>query len=295
MTSKYQKAVGKLLIAVLAGLTLTGCEPTREIAKTSQPIKRQLRNNFKHKFRRKWRYGYHANTKGANKNTTPDKQLAEKQLTSNVRKTIHANKGVSVQYKGGSFIINHNEPLIKYHSGKAYAKNIRDEYNRVSLGKALASFKTRQFQDRNETGNGASDFRPAGFEQLTNLPGKLNHAYDRGHLLGYAIMGRLTGFDASESNPDNIATQTMWANEANRSDSRGQAFYEMQVLNELDHHRDVIYRVQAVYNKPTDKVPYGNWVQAQGQKKAFKLNVFIPNVQPNLKIDYGSGRATIRK
>ena len=77
-----------MLVAVLAGLTLTGCEPTRQVAETNAPIKQQLRNNFKHKFKRKWRNNYRMNTKGANKNTTPDKQLAEKQLTGNVRKTI---------------------------------------------------------------------------------------------------------------------------------------------------------------------------------------------------------------
>jgi DNA-entry nuclease len=225
---------------------------------------------------------------------TPSAKLAKSIMTISIEKQL----GTSIiKYNNnGAFIINNNQSTLNANVNSApYATDHLDSQKRAYDGEALLNKTTRQYQNRESTNNGASNWKPAGFIQRNNLSGTYSHAYDRGHLLGYALIGGLKGFDASEHNAKNIATQTAWANEAYATNSTGQNYYEGIVRKALDQNKIVRYSVKDLYESKNAKVPSGAWIQAKSKDGSVSFNVFIPNVQSGLKINYNTGVTTITK
>ena len=220
---------------------------------------------------------------------TPNQKLASSVLTDSVKQQL----GGSITYNGhGAFIINDNQNDLNAQIASApYATDEVDNLGRPHIGNAWLNKTCRQYKNREQTGNGRTDWKPAGFHQLSGLPGEYKHAYDRGHLLGYALVGGIRGFNASESNPANVATQTAWANEARSADLTGQNYYEGLVRKALDQNKQVRYRVTDIYDG-NNLVPSGAHIEAKSSDGSLEFNVFVPNVQNNIRINYATGYAT---
>lgn len=199
-------------------------------------------------------------------------------------------------YNGhGAYNINNGKSkLIAKNSTKPFAANTLDSKGRPSIANAFLTKQTRQYKNREETNNGRTKWVPLGWHQMVNLPGKYKYAYNRGHLLAYSLVGGIRNYDASESNKKNIITQTMWANQANTSTNTGQAYYETIVRKALDKNKKIKYQVRPIYGEKSSSnvIPYGIQIQAVSTDGTVNFNVFIPNAQGNINVNYSNGTVT---
>ena len=231
---------------------------------------------------------------GSTSDEHPNESLASSVLTANVVKQLGTN---SVRFNGnGAFILNDNKTDLnaKVSSAPYVQLAKQDSLGRAGVANALLTKASRQYQSRDQTGN-SRQMQPVGWHQLS-IGGNYKMLYNRGHSIGYALAGSVRGFDASEANPQNITAQTAWANQAsNGNDSNtGQNYYETQVRRAQDNRKTVRCRVTPVYDGD-NLVPSGSHLEAKSSDGSLEFNVFVPNVEPGVVINYSTGYAKVAK
>lgn len=174
----------------------------------------------------------------------PDSSLGSSVLNYTVLNTL----GVSdvsdkkqIAWNGaGAFILNGFKTInlkTDYSSVPWIKLSQQDSQGRLTTSNdAWLNESSRQHENRETTGNGMTNWTPVGYLQQ-QIGGIYKYLYNHGHLIAYAIAGNMKGFDASEQNPRNIATQTAWANQASQNDphNTGQNYYEWLVRMALDN------------------------------------------------------------
>lgn len=196
------------------------------------------------------------------------------------------------KYNGhGAYIINNNKTDLSTDHKKAYAKNSLDKKKRASTATAFLTKKTSNLNKNGTNITQKHKWLPEGWHQMVNLPGKYQQAYVYGHLLSSRLVGNLKDYNTSDTNSKNVIAQTTWSNQANTAQTTGQKYYEDQIANSLKQNKKIQYEVEPIYDGKAGEtaVAYGVHLQAKATDNSLELNVFIPNVQGNINIDYYTG------
>lgn len=206
--------------------------------------------------------------------------------------------GYSVQYVSNYFVVNDNIATIRFMSkgesgyivphsldlgerpkGAIFYIN-KNDYNVIKTQKELSDKKKRRKLGR-----------PKGWNDLLkpNIK-KAIKFFHRGHLIAYS----LGGDEELHSHPNkalkSLFTQTAWSNmgkDVKKKDFENQFsqwYFEEKVVKELKK-SSVCMASRPIYRNKTDVIPIGVHLQAVTKERSL-FNVFLPNIDPNIVIDY---------
>ena len=173
--------------------------------------------------------------------------------------------------------LNNNEPYFTKDelTTKSYESYSNlDKLGRVGVANAIIGTDLMPTEKREEI----AQVRPSGWQS-----NKTAHVYDRCHLIAFQLAGE-------NANEKNLATGTRFMN-------LNMIPFENQVADYVKKTKNhVRYRVTPVF-KDNDLVVQGVIMEAMSVEdngKGVKYNVFLPNFQKDVTIDYKTGKYTLK-
>ncbi|KRL04435.1 DNA/RNA non-specific endonuclease [Liquorilactobacillus oeni] len=194
--------------------------------------------------------------------------------------------------EGAVLNINNGKSTLNFASWK---KN-QVIYSNLDALNRTATANTAYLEPRNIADDSLRErqyIQPTGWHQkLVNK----NSIINRGHLIAYSLSKGIAEDgqyrpdlqSGDQNNPKNLFTQTAFANQ------RIQTVYESKVRTALKEGHKVIYYAHAIF-RSDELMARGIHLQALSDDGSLNFNVFIYNVQPNIKFDYATGRSVIDK
>ncbi|XIF19439.1 MAG: hypothetical protein AJITA_00087 [Acetilactobacillus jinshanensis] len=186
--------------------------------------------------------------------------------------------------------LNHDRSTLNPGSWKSDHINYAqlDHLNRTSKGNAAYLARPNVAHD---TLRQRQFIYPSGWHQkmIANQP-----ILNRGHLIAYSLSKGInykvryqsSHLSGDQNNPRNLFTQTAFSNQ------KLQTIYESKVRRALYRNKKVIFQVQPIF-RGHDLMARGVHMQAISTDRSLNFNVYIFNVQPDVKFDYATGRSVI--
>ncbi len=214
--------------------------------------------------------------------------------------------GFSVQYESNYFVVNGNIATIRFMSksesgyivphslelgkrpkGAIFYIN-KNDYKDIKNQKAIVNKK----KNRSSLGN------PVGWDKINRIK-DYDIYFHRGHIIAYSLGGDKEIHGHPYKALKSLFTQTAWSNmgkatNENRFENKfSQWYFEEKIVDELEQ-SSVCIACRPIYRNKADKIPIGIHMQAVTEKESL-FNVSIPNIDPNIKINYKNGTFKLNK
>lgn len=221
--------------------------------------------------------GYYENKYGVDVDSNQNIQATESIQTSFNLKDIPEFDG-----KTPYVIINNNEPEFPdedFNNNSFEKYSELDSLGRCGVAYANVSKETMPTEARGDI----SKVKPTGWHAVKYDCVEGKYLYNRCHLIGYQLT-------AENANKQNLITGTRYLN------VEGMLPFENQVADYIKQKNGhVLYRVTPIFEE-NNLVANGVQMEAESVEdrgEEVKFNVYVYNVQPNIKIDYLTGSSEL--
>lgn len=177
-----------------------------------------------------------------------------------------------------SYIVPHSLELGKRPKGAIFYIN-KNDYKGIKNQKKSMDKK----KNRSRLGN------PAGWDKI-NKNKDYEVYFHRGHIIAYSLGGDKEIYGHDYKALKSLFIQTAWSNMGKDVNKKGfdnkfsQWYFEEKIIDELEQ-SSVCIDSRPIYRNKADKIPIGIHLQAVTEKESL-FNVFLPNIDPNIKINY---------
>lgn len=187
------------------------------------------------------------------------------------------------------FVVNNNVATIQFKEKDA--TGYIEKHSIDKMGRPVgAKFFIKQGDGEYKRGN---TVKPS-FWNILNKNNKYDSFFCRGHIIASTFGGDKEMSDTSYRGELSQIIQTNWSNANDNGRNPYCQWRFEEKIKERVVSDSVCIASRPIYRNKADKIPIGIHLQAVTEKDSL-FNVFLPNIDPNVKIDYKNCTFKLKK